>query len=328
MKNKITIVFLQLFLVLALDSNNASARGAASLVPDTSAAGCIALKDWQVAGHGTLDIKIDPWEEKDAIVPGQNSWVVRFSLTRDGKTYQGEITPPYYDPAAITIEDEDFPDWTQVCLDHVFVVNTPAERGGHLIVANQYQDKLIMTQYPYSSGDEDTALVRFINGAINVGNSASPDAPGWNLVEETNSESPTPHAYVAEAVNCETEDKMGYTFVHMPIDAAGKVYALEYLSVMPGGTSCTVSAARNDALEDPYLRTVWSDEGSHTNIVWPSDEEYLSTVIITHKGDLYTVDAKRALNSLFCGQSSQLANIITLRRGNPACEHVQWPGED
>lgn len=330
MKNNFVAVFFSSALTLTLGGCNASTDAPAP--PETShaaavdaASGCVSLRDWEAAGYGTFkteDIRREADEgDEDAEA---HAWTVRFTLNRAGKTWQGEIVPPYYDPAAILVDEKDFPDSTQVCLDHVFVANFPSERGGSLFIANQYQDKLIVTEYGYDSGEEDIATVSFRNGAINVRNSADPDdESGRNLVEEIDPEALTPHGYVGEAVSCRAEDELGTTVVRMPINAAGKIFGLDYLSMAPEGMYCGVDAMRGDN-DDETRETTWNDEGNRTRIVW-KDKDYPSEITITREGDLYTIDARRAFSIPFCGQSAQLAETIKLRRGGLTCEHVQWP---
>lgn len=267
---------------------------------------CVKLGDWLASGKGTF--KATNSIEDDA-------WLVRFAVTVDGKTFSDSVRLPAEDLSAVTTEEADTPEWTTVCGGRLFVLALPSERDGTVLVGNLTGGKLALSASDYISGEEDgPPTVRLENDRLTVTTPAGSIA----LVEETDPAAETPHGFVADFLACKAEDDAGSTDIRMPVDSDGRINGLHYLSVMPGGNSCSMDADRDDG------DTTWTDRGNRTDIVW-NDQDYPSHVTITRSGDDITIDASRTFPLPFCGQSAQLADVIQLRRGTPPCTSVKWP---
>lgn len=281
----------------------ASAADAPAHPADTR---CVKLGDWLAASKG----RVEPTNSIE-----DDAWVARVSVTVAGKTYSDSAHLPADALQAVVIEDEDIPDWTMVCGGHVFIIALPSERDGTVLVGNLSGGKLALTATAYPSGEEDgPPAVEFTGSTLTVRTGAG----AIRLVETTDPDAETPHGFIQEALACTAEDDAGSTNIQLPIDASGRITGLHYLSVMPGGNSCSMDAGRSDG------DTTWTDRGDRTDIVW-NDAEHPSRVSITRSGDAITIDASRTSPMPFCGQSAQLADVIKLRRDSPTCTSVEWP---
>lgn len=287
----------------------APASAAAARAPAQTARngdGCVPLDAWLEGGKNAFRFSSAMEDDR---------WTARLAVKRDGKTSQGRISVSGLDPAAITVEEADLPQATRVCGGHVLVVNLSEERGGTLLIGNLHEGGLALTAYRYASGDEDSAEPDFRAGVLSV----KTGAEGLRrLVEDSDAEAAVPHGYVPETVACVREDTQGTTHLRLSVDAAGEVYALSYLSVMPDGLSCSLDARQGQD------ETTWRNGQSGLRIVWGAEAD-ASRVGIRRKDNLYTVDARQVRPPDFCGHSAQLADVITLRRGEKTCASVTWP---
>ncbi len=302
-------------LLLAVTACDTATQTPASL-PDTSTQtpaqtaagsdGCVPLAGWLDGGKNSFQLSL-------ATEEGQ--WAARMTVKREGKTVQGHIRLPGLDPAAITVDDADLAQATQVCGGHVLVTNLSEERGGTLLIGNLHEGGLALTAQRYASGDEDSAETDFRAGVLSVKTSLESLR---HLIEDNDAGATVPHGYVPESVSCKREEAQGTTTLSLAVDAAGEVYAVNYLSVMPDGPSCSLDALRGQD------ETTWHQDKSGLRIVW-GDEADASRVDIGRKGDVYTVNARQTRPTDFCGQSAQLADVITLQRGERTCVSVTWP---
>lgn len=271
----------------------------------TAADGCVPLANWQSPARDTFRFS----EET-----GTDAWRVRLAIAPAGRPLHGGLELPADRRESTIVGNDDVPDWTQVCGGHLLVVNLAAERGGTLAIGNLRDDALAMTALDYASGDEDTARLDFRDGALLV-----TDANGTRRLRQDDApDAAVPLGYVAESLACERNDDHGKTWLKLDVDTDGNPHAIDYLSLMPGGQSCTVSASRSDG------ETGWEDREGGIDIAW-GDEPDAPRVRIERSGDDYRIDTRGARIEAFCGQGAQLAVGIRLRRGTPPCTAVEWP---
>lgn len=291
--------------------------GATEAIPAVGAGTCLPLNDWLAPGQ--RDFRFDDNQAAIAADPsGATPYTVHFKVSLDGQAFDGDLVLADTDPSAIAIDAEDIPRSTRVCGQHAFIVDLASERGGTLAIGNLRQGKLAMTSLRYESGDEDTVQIDFKDGAIVV-----TDSNGSIRLREM----PTPdpdlpaHGLVADYVECDRDDPGGHTWLRLDLLADGGVRALEYLSVMPGGGSCTVSANLLDG------QSTLTQRNGGTDIVWSdaSASSPDSRMRIERDGDEYRLDTAGVHAPAFCGQTAQLADSVALKRGQAQCAKVQWP---
>lgn len=286
----------------------AAVAAAPAANPATS---CQSLRDFHAGSKQRLEITTDGNDE---------AYTVQFELTEgEHRIDLAGLNLPMDTPESIAIDTEQFPEFTTVCAGHVFVLNLAAERGGTLVIANQHDGALALTRDRYLSGDEDTARLDWRDGALLV--STSTDGTR-RLLEDTRSDAAVPHGFVPETLACETEDAGGVAWLSLGVDIDGVVRELEYSSVMPGGTSCNLSAARNDG------ESRWEDQGSATLVDFADENEpdTPSLLRIERQGPRYHVDTSQLLaHPRFCGQSAQLPDHLTLERAGAPCTGLRWP---
>ena len=79
------------------------------------------------------------------------------------------------------------------------------------------------------------------------------------------------------------------------------------------------------------MDTQWSTTADGTQVIaWPDGEVGAdggvvepSRLLITHTGDHYTLQIQLQ-RALFCGQATELASRIELRRGQKTCTKVEF----
>ncbi len=289
----------------------------ATAAPTAGTGACVPLKDWQIES-GRRFVFSDNQSAVANDASGATPYTVHFKITQDGNTVTSDLVLADSDPSAIVVGDEDIPQATQVCDGHIFVVNLASERGGTLALGNLRDGTLAMTRLNYESGDEDTAEVSFKDGFVIV-----TDSNGSVRLQETADPDPNipAHGLVAEYVDCERDDPEGHSWLRLNLDVEGGVRALEYLSVMPDGNSCTVTANTLDG------ETTFTRRGDDTELLWSDgdDEAHSSRMRIEHRGDTYRLVTTGHVPSSFCGHSAQLAESVSLQRGQAQCTAVQWP---
>lgn len=278
---------------------------------------CLPLAQWQAEGKRGFLVS-SAGEPSAANTAEAQPFTVNFKITLDGKASAGQLTLPEVDPAAIVFDDRELQQNAQVCDGRVFIANLAEERGGILVIGNLKDGALAMTSLAYASGDEDTAEVGFKDGAVVV-----TDRNGSVRMQESSATGPaTPaHGLVAESAQCEQDAPQGHTWLKLALNTDGGVRSMEYTATMPGGASCTVSAGL--AGDEASLR-----QGKNvTDIRWDdnADPSQASYMRVSRNGDVYTLEPLRYDHPQFCGQSSQLAEIIRLRRGSATCTAVEWP---
>lgn len=275
------------------------------------------LRDWQADGKRAF-----AFSDNEATITGEGAedaaYAVQFKVTQNGQDAVGTL--PFADDSmvgAIVIDKDDIPQTAQVCDGHVFVVNLASERGGTLVLGNLRAGRLAMTSLPYSSGEEDTAEVSFKEGALVVS-----DSDGRIRLQETRAADAETPAYglVPESLQCVHDDAEGHTWLKLLPYADGGIHAFEYLSIMPGGASCSVLASGAEGAE------LIQRQGG-TDIVWNDgrDESRGSHMRIERSGDAYRLDTAGHFPPAFCGQGARLAASVTLKRGQAECATVQWP---
>ena len=277
---------------------------------------CVKLKDWQAAGKHTFTFS-DATAANADDESGPSTYNVHFSVTRDGNKAQGSLAINDFDPSGIVLDEADIPNWTTVCAGHIFIVNLAAERGGVLVLGNLQAGTLAMSTLFYSSTDEDTATFALKDGVLVV-----TDAEGsvrLQEVAEPDADFPA-HSLVPESMTCTREDPEGRSVLKLLPDTEGNIRAFEYLSIMPGGASCSVEgnaeAGATLTRRDGGTDIVWEDE---------DDASHGARMRITRSGETYRLAVERYYHPIFCGQSAQLADRISLRRGTTACTAVEWP---
>lgn len=278
---------------------------------------CLPLAQWQAEGkRGFVVASAGTSPEQDEA--DARPFTVNFKITVDGKASTGQLTLPEVDPAAIVFDDRELQQNAQVCDGRVFIVNLAEERGGVLAIGNLKDGALAMTSLAYASGDEDTAEVGFKDGTVVV-----TDRNGSvRLQESPAAEAETPaHGLVAESVQCEQDAPQGHTWLRLALNTDGGVRSMVYTATMPGGASCTVSAGL--AGDEASL----SQGKDVTDIRWDDNEDpsQASYMRVSRNGDDYTLEPMRYDHPQFCGQSSQLAETVRLRRGSTTCAAVAWP---
>lgn len=208
--------------------------------------------------------------------------------------------------------------------NRLLTVNLMQERGGHLVLAHWRGGTFAYSGWAYDSGDEETAALDFHDGALWVRTATDGTQ---RLHEDSTPGTETPHAFVPDALTCEHRDDALTTTLQLVVDTAGRVRALDYLTLTPAsdGTaySCSVQARRHDG------DTAWSDaKDGLTTIAWndanaddggPPDASRLR---LTRHGDDYTLDLRELRHASFCGQSAAMARSIALRKGALACTRV------
>lgn len=210
---------------------------------------------------------------------------------------------------------------------HIVTLDLPQERGGVLLIANWTGKQFAVSSYPYGSGDEDGLELDWQDGGFLVTTSTD----GKRRLLAGSADSAEPGAFAQEALTCTDESDNGPSQdVTLAIDTHGDVSKLSYLASTPAvdGTSlsCSVDANRDDG------NTQWSTTASGTQVItWAdgeagtegSGEVEPSRVSIVRKGDLYTLDVQ-VQHAMFCGQSSELASRIVLKRGLKTCVKVEF----
>lgn len=296
---------------------SAATPAAASPSAALGAGTCLPLAQWQAEGkRGFVVASAGTSPEQDEA--DAQPFTVNFKITLDGKASAGQLTLPEVDPAAIVFDDQELQQNAQVCDGHVFIANLAEERSGVLVIGNLKDGALAMTSLAYASGDEDTAKLDFKDGAVVV-----TDRNGSvRLQESPAADTGAPaHGLVAESVQCEQDAPQGHTWLRLVLNADGGVRGMEYTATMPGGASCTVSAGL--AGDEASL----SQGKNVTDIRWEDNEDpsQASYMRVSRNGDVYTLEPLRYDHPQFCGQSSQLAETVRLRRGNATCAAVEWP---
>lgn len=283
---------------------------------------CISLHDWSAKGerefsfsdnHAQAPYDNEEGEDEQPFIPYQ----LRFNVRLGAHTAAGEIT---FDQGlalldAVVVDQQDILNTAQVCDGHIFIINLAQERGGTLVIGNLVDDGIAMTQLPYSSGDEDTAQLAFKDGVLLV-----TDAGGsFRLVETTRAEGADAplHGLVPESIECERESPQGYVRLWLAPNIDGSIRKFDFITVMPSKFSCAVSAG----LDDNGVITQGKDV---SNFEWEG-EEYDSHMRIVRSGETYRLETTGYYPPAFCGQSAELAESVTLQRGEARCADVVWP---
>lgn len=209
---------------------------------------------------------------------------------------------------------------------HILTLDLPQERGGVLLIANWIDNHFALSSYPYDSGEEDGLQLEWRDGAFLVTTSTD----GQRRLFAGDADSAQPGAFRQESLVCQetSGDGLGQD-LGLTVDTRGEVTGVSYLATTPAGDgsslSCAVDASRDDR------ETEWSMTADETQVItWNDGEQGVdggvvepSRLMITRKGDLYTLDVQ-VQRAMFCGQSSALASRIELRRGQKTCAKVEF----
>ncbi len=287
------------------------AAPSAASAPASAQAACLTLPEWTKLGKGGLQITDSASAE---------GYRVAFALTLAGRRISDEVLLPADVASAITIGAGETDAYTSVCADQWFILNLPAERGGQLVIAQPLGAGLAMQIRGYDSDDEHTATITWGEGAprVDVG-----DGKPWLLPKEAPTGTLAQGTGEPVVLQCENpQEPRGQQFLTLGLDSVGRFARVDYLSVMPGGTSCSVAARRGDD------ETAWSDSAAEADIRWGEDMPEASRLHVARDGDRYTVDTRELRWPDFCGQSSEMALTLTLHAGAASCQTVQWPEDE
>ncbi len=211
---------------------------------------------------------------------------------------------------------------------HIMTLDIGTERNGVLYIANWTGKKFVMTEYPYRTGDEDAMTLRWEKDAFLV--HTPPDGERRLMVQNADTE--TPGKFSQETLTCTFTD--GNQAIHslaLGIDTASMVTKLAYTTLRPAtlGDSrflCGVYASRDDNLQD---ESEWTD-GQHGNVTVAINgegtvakvENWTDYVHIARDNNRYTLRFD-VDTPLFCDSGADMAETVTLVRGNKTCHDVQ-----
>lgn len=272
-----------------------------------SLAGCMPLKDWVNATHGSL--RVDRQAQEERVLVG-------FTIVQDGRTVS-DATPVSQDAiSAAVLDEDDWPRHVTVCADRWFILDLPGERGGFVVIGERVNGGLSMRLEDYEGGDEDALTIALVDGRPYLGTRQEKPHP---IQPDDATGRLAPGTGAPRALTCTSEDRQGNQLLTLRLDSTGRLTSVDYTCVMPGGTSCHAAASRGDG------ETTWTAAPGGVDIHWNELGEGVGPLGITHREGRFTVDASTLPPVPFCGQSSQFADALSLKPGDKTCQDVRWP---
>jgi hypothetical protein len=201
--------------------------------------------------------------------------------------------------------------------EHLLTMELRAERGGMLLVGNWTGKAFAIGQYHYMTHDDDDLTLAWdgknllVTTAIDGARRLIPDAVD---------------GFKEEALTCTVESEEGGVGhqLSLPVDVNGEIMAFRYLATAPAADGTVFSCAIDASPEDGF--SSWETlENGDKRITYEADAEDSwgeESIDIERQGDLYTVSIG-VRQSRFCGQSTEIARLITLRKGQSVCRLPQ-----
>lgn len=204
---------------------------------------------------------------------------------------------------------------------HILTLDLPQERGGSLIIANWTGQAFVFSEYAYETGDEDSMELRWDDGGFLI----ETIAQGKRRLRLAGPSDPG--RFAQEALACSLGAGRQMTRLALPVDVRGDITGLSYTSSTPAadGTAlgCAVDAENGDGQAE------WRPDRNGLLIIFERDPEDTpdgpedpDRVRITRKDDVVTVDFD-LFPPHFCGQSSEMARQIVLKKGTSTCAAVR-----
>ena len=201
--------------------------------------------------------------------------------------------------------------------EHLLTMELRAERGGMLLVGNWTGKAFAIGQYHYMTHDDDELALSWDGNALVV--STALDGARRLIPDAVD-------GFKEEALTCTVSSEEGGVWhqLSLPVDVNGEIMAFRYLTTAPAADGTVFSCAIDASPEDGYASWEALPNGAK-RITYEADADDSwgeESIDIERQGDIYTVSIG-VRQSRFCGQSTEIARLIELHKGQTTCRLPQ-----